>query len=118
MSYVDEISVKDANQHDYIHPMQFVGKINNCLSPWVMADFKFNQGASGKVIMSVMLVDKKRQGASRINTETGDKEYAYGIKIDVPLQGLLPTKDELELFIESVRQDLGIAGTSKIIMGR
>lgn len=116
MSFVNEISANDANDHGYMHPTQFVGKINNCLKPWRLIDIRFDHGASGKMIMKCYLVDMTGYGATRINEDTLDKERAHGIEVCLPLGGLLPTKDELEIFLELVRQDLQIAGTSKIII--
>lgn len=118
MSYVNEISNADARDHGYIHPMHFVGKINNCLKPWQLADMEFKPSGSGKMNMICYLIDQSCMGATRINTKTQDKEVAKGVKVILPLNGLLPTEDELEVFLESVRQDLGIAGRPKIITGK
>jgi len=118
MSYVNEISVGDASDHGYLHPTHFVGKINNCLSPWQLVDMDFKPAPSGKMVMTCYLVDFSKNGATRTNEQTQDKEEAMGIAVSLPLFGLLPTADELEVFLETVRQDLGIAGKTKIITGR
>ena len=118
MSFVNEISVRDANNHNYVHPSQFIGKINNCLYPWRMVDIGFENSNTGKMIMNCRLIDMSKMGATRVNEMTNEEEYAYGIEVSFPLMGLLPTKDELEIFLETIRQDLGIAGKCKIYMGR
>ncbi len=118
MSFVKDISIREANKHNYLHPMQFVGKINNCLSPWKLVDMDFKNNETGQMIMKCRILDTKRLGATRINDFTGESEEAKGIEVSFPLTGLLPTSDELELFIETIRQDLGIVGKNKIYMGR
>lgn len=118
MSYVNEITIKDANDHDYIHPMQFVGKLNSCLAPWKIVDMDFKPSASGRIIMHCRFIDMHKYGATRINEITKEKEHANGIEVSLPLNGLLPTADELEVLLEAIRQDLGIAGIAKIYTGR
>jgi len=118
MSYVKDITVDDANAHNYLHPMQFIGKLNNCLKPWKIVDLDFKPSASGKMVMSCAFIDMNKYGATRTNEITKEKEHANGIVVSLPINGLLPTADELEILLESIRQDLGIAGRSKIYMGR
>lgn len=118
MKLINDLTVNDANDHNYIHPIQFIEMVNAHLDPWRIMDFEFKNAKSGKMVLHVDLVDRRKQGATRIDPVTGMKEEVRGIRVDFPLNKVLPTKDEINILIESVKQDLGLKGSPKIYMGK
>ncbi len=117
MSFLNQISNRDALEHNYMHPRQFFGKLNNCLRPWVVCAFDMKNDASGAMVMYLHIIDVTGLGATIQNPVDGRNECVKALAFDMKLNGILPTVDELNILLETIRQTLGIKGTAKIIMG-
>lgn len=108
------VSVTDANDHGLIHPVQAVSLINSKIYPWRLADIQFKDSGVG-LVMALRIIDISKKGVLR-EDENGIIKHTKGADITFPLSSaVLPKREEIELLIETIRQEFNITSGVKIM---
>lgn len=111
-----QISDGDALDHGLLKAKHCIGKINSRIHPYVVADIQLGNRPSGERVVCFAIIHKQGKSRTRTDRLTGESEQVRGIYIATPIVDILPNEAEIDLIIESIRQDLDICGATKIII--